>query len=188
MSILTNNAVPGFTGGQLEFLTTLADWNVDIAFNPSSGLSTVTIVGHVFKWDPMFQFEVRNFRELLEKLDERYQDFDEDTETYKLLGPDGHGILGAAFSMLEAHREYIDVHVVLDGEEHFGWRPLADCAAVRQSYDPAADCALYADRPSSWLTLRPGQAAIVFPEDPHAPVVGEGRVRKLIGKIKLAAD
>lgn len=94
----------------------------------------------------------------------------------------------AATQPLEAHREYIDVHVVLDGEEHFGWRPLADCAAVRQSYDPAADCALYADRPSSWLTLRPGQAAIVFPEDPHAPVVGEGRVRKLIGKIKLAAD
>ena len=94
----------------------------------------------------------------------------------------------AATQRLEAHREYIDVHVVLDGEEHFGWRPLADCAAVRQSYDPAADCALYADRPSSWLTLRPGQAAIVFPEDPHAPVVGEGRVRKLIGKIKLAAD
>lgn len=94
----------------------------------------------------------------------------------------------SATQPLEAHREYIDVHVVLDGEEHFGWRPLADCAAVRQSYDPAADCALYADRPSSWLTLRPGQAAIVFPEDPHAPVVGEGRVRKLIGKIKLAAD
>ena len=94
----------------------------------------------------------------------------------------------AATQPLEAHREYIDVHVVLGGEEHFGWRPLADCAAVRQSYDPAADCALYADRPSSWLTLRPGQAAIVFPEDPHAPVVGEGRVRKLIGKIKLAAD
>lgn len=94
----------------------------------------------------------------------------------------------AATQLLEAHREYIDVHVVLDGEEHFGWRPLADCAAVRQSYDPAADCALYADRPSSWLTLRPGQAAIVFPEDPHAPVVGEGCVRKLIGKIKLAAD
>lgn len=94
----------------------------------------------------------------------------------------------AATQLLEAHREYIDVHVVLDGEEHFGWRPLADCAAVRQSYDPAADCALYADRPSSWLTLRPGQAVIVFPEDPHAPVVGEGRVRKLIGKIKLAAD
>lgn len=94
----------------------------------------------------------------------------------------------AATQPLEAHREYIDVHVVLDGEEHFGWRPLADCADVRQSYDPAADCALYADRPSSWLTLRPGQAAIVFPEDPHAPVVGGGRVRKLIGKIKLAAD
>lgn len=94
----------------------------------------------------------------------------------------------AATQLLETHREYIDVHVVLDGEEHFGWRPLADCAAVRQSYDPAADCALYADRPSSWLTLRPGQVAIVFPEDPHAPVVGEGRVRKLIGKIKLAAD
>ena len=94
----------------------------------------------------------------------------------------------AATQPLEAHREYIDVHVVLGGEEHFGWRPLADCAAVRQSYDPAADCALYADRPSSWLTLRPGQCAIVFPEDPHAPVVGSGRVNKLIGKIKVAVD
>lgn len=94
----------------------------------------------------------------------------------------------AATQPLEAHRDYIDIHVVLDGEEQFGWLPLADATDVRQPYDAAADCALYADRPSSWLTLRPGLCAIVFPEDPHAPVVGSGRVNKLIGKIKVAVD
>ncbi len=95
-------------------------------------------------------------------------------------------LVDAGSQPLEAHRDYIDIHVVLEGEERIGWRPLGDVADVRQPYDAATDCALYADRPTSWSTLRPGQFAVVFPEDPHAPLVGEGRVRKLIGKIKVA--
>ena len=33
--------------------------------------------------------------------------------------------------------------------------------------------------------MQPGEFAIVYPEDPHAPVIGEGKIRKLIGKVKL---
>ena len=47
------------------------------------------------------------------------------------------------------------------------------------------DCALYTDKPTTYVNLLPGQFAIVFPEDPHAPVIGEGKIRKLIGKVKL---
>lgn len=95
-------------------------------------------------------------------------------------------LIPAARQALEAHRDYIDIHVVLEGEERFGWLPLAEAADVRQPFDPAADCALYSDRPAAWLTLRPGDFVIVFPEDAHAPVVGDGgQVRKLIGKVRL---
>ena len=87
--------------------------------------------------------------------------------------------------LLEAHRQYADIHVLLDGCEQIGWRPLGDVADVRQPYDAATDCALYGDRPTSWATLRPGHFAIVFPEDPHAPLVGRGHIRKAIGKVKL---
>lgn len=87
--------------------------------------------------------------------------------------------------VLEAHREYIDIHVVLQGCERIGWLPLDRCHDIRQAFDAAADCALYADKPASWATLGPGDFAVVFPEDAHAPVVGQGTVRKLIGKIRL---
>ena len=97
-------------------------------------------------------------------------------------------LVNAEAQPLEVHRNYIDIHMVLDGEEQFGWCPLSDVAVVRQSYDDMADCALYADSPVSWLTLRPGLCAIVFPEDAHAPVVGSGHVNKLIGKIKITVN
>lgn len=94
-------------------------------------------------------------------------------------------LVAADTQPLEAHRRYIDIHVVLEGEERMGWKPLEAVTDERQPYDAAADCALYGDAPTSWATLRAGQLAIVFPEDPHAPLVGEGRVRKLIGKILI---
>ncbi len=33
--------------------------------------------------------------------------------------------------------------------------------------------------------LRPGQFCIVYPEDAHAPMIGEGTERKLICKVRL---
>lgn len=94
-------------------------------------------------------------------------------------------LVEAERQVLEAHRAYIDIHVVLQGCERIGWLPIGRCRDTRQAFDPAADCALFADTPASWATLGPGDFAVVFPEDAHAPVVGQGTVRKLIGKIRL---
>jgi beta-galactosidase beta subunit len=33
--------------------------------------------------------------------------------------------------------------------------------------------------------LHPGQFGIYFPDDVHAPMIGEGRIRKLIMKVKV---
>lgn len=87
--------------------------------------------------------------------------------------------------VLEVHRQYIDIHILLEGVETIGWKPLADCHNEVKAFDEAADCALFGDVPSTYVTMMPGQMLIVWPEDAHAPIIGEGSIRKLIVKVKL---
>lgn len=93
--------------------------------------------------------------------------------------------VSASDQVLEVHRDYIDVHILLDGKERIGWKALEDVTDLKQAYQKEGDCALYSDTPTSFVDLLPGQFLIVFPEDPHAPVIGEGKIRKLIGKVRL---
>ena len=37
--------------------------------------------------------------------------------------------------------------------------------------------------PQTYYTLLPGQFTVLFPDDGHAPMVGEGHVRKIIVKV-----
>ncbi len=87
--------------------------------------------------------------------------------------------------LLEAHRAYIDVHILLEGAERIGWKALEDVTEEVKPYDAPADCALYADRPTTYVDMVPGQFVAVYPEDPHAPLIGQGKIRKLIAKVKL---
>lgn len=91
----------------------------------------------------------------------------------------------ADHQVLEVHRDYIDVHILLEGQETVGWKALEDLTQETKAYEKEGDCALYADRPTTYVTLQPGQFLIVYPEDPHAPIIGEGKIRKLIGKVKV---
>lgn len=93
--------------------------------------------------------------------------------------------ISASDQVLEVHRDYIDVHILLEGKERIGWKALEDVTDLKQAYQKEGDCALYSDTPTSFVDLLPGQFLIVFPEDPHAPLIGEGKIRKLIGKVKI---
>lgn len=87
--------------------------------------------------------------------------------------------------VLESHKQYIDVHIPLDGNEIIGWKPTRDCSVVRSIYNSVEDYALFDDVPSSYVTIEPGSFLIAFPEDAHAPVIGKGEIRKLVAKIKI---
>lgn len=93
--------------------------------------------------------------------------------------------IAAEKQVLEMHRKYIDIHVLLEGEETIGWKDLADTGLPTKPYDEDADCALYAEPATVYAKLHPGQFMIVWPEDPHAPVIGSRKVRKLIVKVKI---
>lgn len=87
--------------------------------------------------------------------------------------------------VLEVHKEYIDVHILLAGKEAIGWKAAEELTQETQPYEPEKDCALYADQPTAFAELKPGEFVIVYPEDPHAPAIGKGKIRKLIAKVRL---
>lgn len=87
---------------------------------------------------------------------------------------------------LETHQRYIDIQVTLSGREVIGWRDRKSCGGCSEGYDESRDIEFYSTEIDTWLTLLPGYAVIFFPEDAHAPLAGEGTIRKLV--IKVAVD
>lgn len=88
-----------------------------------------------------------------------------------------------ADALLEAHRNYIDIHYCFEGRETIGWRAVRDCTSVRMPYDEATDLITFNDLPAFWSELTPGMFAIYFPEDAHAPMISDGVVMKAVVKV-----
>ena len=86
----------------------------------------------------------------------------------------------------ETHQQYIDIQMPLSGSETIGWIAADACTHVTQSYDVTKDIAFFEDRPTTYVTLQPGQFAIFFPQDGHAPGITSGNLKKIIVKVRIA--
>lgn len=89
-----------------------------------------------------------------------------------------------ADAAMEAHDEYIDIQIVISGSEGFGWKDRTLCVAPRGEMDTTKDILFFDDAPSTYFTLGEGESAIFFPADVHAPLVGQGHVKKCVVKVK----
>ena len=88
-------------------------------------------------------------------------------------------------SLLEAHKKYIDIQVVLGGKDEMGWKPTSACKESKGGYDSGSDVELFHDQPDSWVLTNPEQFAIFFPEDAHMPMISDGELHKVVVKIAL---
>lgn len=86
---------------------------------------------------------------------------------------------------LEVHRKYIDIHLPLSAPETIGWAPISALGESENPFNETDDFALYPERATTYFNVLPGQALIVYPEDAHAPIIGNGTLRKLIVKVIL---
>ena len=85
---------------------------------------------------------------------------------------------------LEVHNSYIDIQVVVRGTESFGWSERRNCTHPEGEFNAEKDIQFFADDKQTVYTLREGQFTILFPEDAHAPMIGEGNIKKIIVKVK----
>jgi YhcH/YjgK/YiaL family protein len=95
---------------------------------------------------------------------------------------------GRAGVQLESHRRHIDIQVTLAGHEEIGWKSVSACHAPIGAFDEQRDIQFYQDAPSTWLAVPQGYFAIFFPQDAHAPLAGNGLLKKAIFKIAIQSD
>jgi biofilm protein TabA len=114
-----------------------------------------------------------------------------DVGKYPIDGKDIHASVSAKDGVtkdaakFEAHDHYIDIQVCPSGTETLGWKPREECSDIKEPYNSEKDVTFFNDKPGTYFQLHEGQFAIFYPEDVHAPMIGEGVIRKLVIKVKL---
>jgi len=91
----------------------------------------------------------------------------------------------ASVAKFECHNKNIDIQLCINGVETIGWKPREKCVIENGAYNPEKDVQLYNEQPDMYFQLTNGQFAIFFPEDVHAPMIGEGEIKKLVIKVKV---
>lgn len=88
-------------------------------------------------------------------------------------------------AFLETHINMIDIQIPITCAETFGYTPLEDLPDFE--YNAEKDITKYGDTKSqTYVTVNPGQMAIFFPQDGHAPcIIDEPEIKKAIFKVKV---
>ena len=75
-------------------------------------------------------------------------------------------------AFLETHINMIDIQIPITCAETFGYTPLEDLPDFE--YNAEKDITKYGDtKAQTYVTVNPGQMAIFFPQDGHAPCIIE---------------
>ncbi|MFC6268438.1 YhcH/YjgK/YiaL family protein [Frigoriflavimonas asaccharolytica] len=107
-------------------------------------------------------------------------------EGLKLIVSNGNGkTTETSLEKFECHQQNIDIQVCVNGTETIGWKPKEKCTNPKEDYNSEKDVQFFKDSPDMFFQLTDGQFVIFYPEDVHAPMIGEGAIKKLVFKVKI---
>lgn len=85
-------------------------------------------------------------------------------------------------ALLETHKKMIDIQIPLSAPETYGYTPLCDLPEAE--YNEEKDITKYVGEANTYVRCKPGEFAIFFPQDGHAPCIsGEAEIKKAIFKV-----
>ena len=89
----------------------------------------------------------------------------------------------------ESHEEFLDIQILLSGEERFGYAPV-DELDVEVPYDDIKDVTRYKKECEGlWFDLKPGMFCIFYPGEGHKPCCSTKEpfhVKKAVFKVAAA--
>lgn len=109
-----------------------------------------------------------------------------DADNLKAIFSNKKGMTAAeSTAKFECHNKHIDIQVCINGDEQIGWKPRENCKTENGGYNAEKDVQFYSDQPDMFFQLTNGQFVIFFPEDVHAPMIGDAEIKKLVIKVKI---
>ncbi|OXA90450.1 YhcH/YjgK/YiaL family protein [Flavobacterium hercynium] len=107
-------------------------------------------------------------------------------EGLKLIAISGQGSTKEeSIKGFECHDKNIDIQISIQGPETFAWKPREKCVNPNGTYSDERDVRFFHDKPDTFFELQEKQFAILFPEDVHSAMIGEGALRKIVIKVAV---
>ena len=88
----------------------------------------------------------------------------------------------------EVHRKYIDIQLVISGEEKMGYGILDDFNEITVPYSDEKDVEFLDGKEFSFVDVKEGNFVIFYPQDVHAPMLAVEKpmnIKKVIVKIAV---
>ena len=148
-------------------------------------VDTIQNASRYYKVHPLFAkaFEYISRTDLENTEPGRYEI---DGDNLKAIFSNKKGMTAAeSTAKFECHDKHIDIQLCINGTEQLGWKAREKCVALNGGYNEEKDVRFYSDAPDMYFQLTNGQFAIFFPEDVHAPMIGNDEIKKLVIKVKL---
>jgi YhcH/YjgK/YiaL family protein len=160
----------------------LNGWNVKPDASVNKREFAVSYFKNKERWDKAFTFLKSND---LMKLEIKRYEIDGDNayapvSEYMTKEPEA--------AKFEAHRKYIDIQYIIDGEEQMGLAPLSKQKTILTPYDATKDVEFSTVTDSSLYVATPNNFFIFFPSDVHRPsvkVTESSHVKKIVVKVKV---
>ncbi len=112
--------------------------------------------------------------------------YDVDGDNVRVIVSNKNGMTAAeSIAKFECHNQHIDIQLCISGKETMGYKSRNECTDQRGEYNPEKDVVFYNDAPTTYFDLVDNQFTIFWPEDVHAPMIGEGPIKKLVVKVKI---
>ena len=147
-------------------------------------VDTITNAGKYFSLHPLFEkaFEYIGKNDLANMADGK-SDISDGLKSIFISAPGK--TLAASLAKFECHDKNIDIQLCINGLETIGWKSRSTCITPNGGYNEEKDVRFFSDDPDMFFQLTNGQFAIFFPEDVHAPMIGDGEIKKLVIKVKI---
>lgn len=85
----------------------------------------------------------------------------------------------------EAHKRYIDIQLLLKGEERLDFRHI-DCLTVKEDYNEDKDIIFYTDTETlGSVKLIPDYFAMLYPQDAHRPQMNSTAESQCVKKVVI---
>lgn len=100
--------------------------------------------------------------------------------------PDSPTTKVLSFGKLEAHKKYIDIHIVIEGKETIAYTDISKCENI-EDYNEADDYYLMDGKFDTKFLMDNTNFYIVFPDEPHLAVLASDdepmKIKKVIFKV-----